>query len=333
MASSPLHRLARPGAAFPVLTYPGAALIGVDVAGLITRAEVQVEAQLALAGRYPLRALLTCMDLSVEAEAFGAGIQITPDEVPTVIGRRVTGPEDLPGLELPKPGAARTAVHLEATRQLRRHAGDRLVVGGMVGPFSLAARLYGVSEALGLTLTDPGLMHELMARATAFLLNYAAAFREAGADAVFVAEPTAGLLSPRGLAEFSARYVRQMTDALQTGAFSIILHNCAARRAHLAVSLEAGSHALHFGSPMDLAGALDEIPPDRVVMGNLDPAGVFVQGTPETVREKTRQLIALGRAHPNWVLSSGCDLPPTTPLTNVDAFFDVLNHESPSSTP
>lgn len=322
----PLAQLAsRPATALPVLTYPGAELIGADVLALVSDPDAQTRAQLALAERYPLAALMTCMDLSVEAEVFGCEIQLSPTEVPTVTGRRIQSRADLETMIQPTVGAGRTPVYLETIRRLRAAARDRLVLGGMIGPMSLAARLYGVSEALSLTLTDPDLMHALTARAAGFLTTYAAAFHEAGAHGVIMAEPTAGLLSPKGLAEFSTPYVSKLVEAVQSDDFSVVLHNCAAKPVHLAPSLQAGSHALHFGAPMDLAKALAEAPSDCLILGNLDPAGVFVQGTADQVREKTRALLDVAHGRANFIVSSGCDIPPGTPLANLDAFFETVS--------
>lgn len=323
----PLAQLTDPTAApiaLPILTYPGGPIIGANVRTLVTDPEAQRRAQLALAERYPLRALLTCMDLSVEAEAFGSEIHLAEDEIPTVTNRLATTAAEVDRLAIPTIGSGRTGVYLEAAHRLRQVAGDRLVLGGMVGPFSLAARLHGVAEALSLTLSDPDLMHALVAKATAFLKTYAAAFREAGADGVIMAEPTAGLLSPRWLAAFSSRYIAEIVDAVQNHAFSVILHNCAAKPVHLAPSLEAGTHALHFGAPMNLTEAVAATPHDVLVLGNLDPAGVFVQSPPADVSNATRTLLQATGGAPNFVISSGCDLPPSTPIENVDAFFAAV---------
>ena len=46
-------------------------------------------------------------------------------------------------------------------------------------------------------------------------------------------------------------------------------------------------------------------------------------GTPEDVRRETRALLESMRAVPNFVLSTGCDLPQETPVENIRAFMDV----------
>ena len=66
---------------------------------------------------------------------------------------------------------------------------------------------------------------------------------------------------------------------------------------------------------------LDKFPSDIPVMGNIDPAGVLRMGTPDTVREATLSLMQRCSGYENFVLSSGCDIPPMTPWENIDAFF------------
>jgi uroporphyrinogen decarboxylase len=261
------------------------------------------------------------MDLSVEAEAFGARVVFSDTEVPTVVGRLLTGEDAVEALRVPDVGAGRTSVYLEAVRRLAETAGDVPVIAGMIGPFSLAARLFGVSEALLETAADPEMIERLVARVTPFLASYAAAFREAGGNGVIIAEPSAGLLSPAGLSRFSSPYVRSILERAEGPGFECILHNCGARAIHLDAIKSSGAGIYHFGAPMDIVQALSRMGPGALVCGNLDPAAVFVHATVEEVAERTRTLLAATRGFRNFVISSGCDLPAETPLEHLDAFL------------
>jgi len=313
--------------ALPILTFPGAAFTGATVRELVTNPAAQVAAQVALRERFATPALLSCMDLSVEAEAFGCAISVGDEEVPTVLGRLVTDEAGAAALAVPAIGTGRTGVYLETVRQLAALPGQTPVLAGMIGPFSLAARIYGVSEALGLSLDSPELTHRLLAKTTQFLSAYAHAFKTAGATGVIMAEPTAGLLSPRALAEFSSAYVKQIVAAVDDDAFTLVLHNCAAKLVHLPAVLTAGARMFHFGAPMNLPAALAQAPADVILCGNLDPAGVFVRSNPAAVQEAVRGLLAATQAHRNFVLSSGCDVPPKTPLANLEAFFQAMKKD------
>lgn len=311
--------------AMPILVYPGAALVGCSVRELVTDAAAQVAVQEALHRQVGTRVWLSAMDLSVEPEAFGAEVNLSDSEIPTVTGRLLADEEQIARLAVPEVGTHRTAVYVETVRRLAARAGGLPVLAGMMGPFTLAARLYGISETMVDTIMRPDVIHALLTKVNPFLLAYARAFKAAGADGVIIAEPMAGLISPAALAEFSSAYLRPLVAAVGDDSFEVIVHNCGARLAHLPAILESGAKSFHFGQPMDMAAALAEVPPGILLSGNLDPSGVFVRATPGAVRECTTSLLrAVARAGNGFLLSSGCDLPPNTPMANVEAFFHAV---------
>jgi len=319
--------------ALPISMYPGLALTGVKVSDIVTNPQAQLAAQAALRQRYNSPFVASAMDLSVEAEAFGCTIAVSDAEVPTVTGRLVTSQEQANKLAVPQPGDQRTGVYLETVRLLRQMPGQPFVFAGCIGPFSLAARLVGVSEAMELTIAEPDLMHALVEKSAAFLTRYIQALRAAGAHGLIMAEPAAGLLSPRGLLGYSSAYIKRIAAAVNDESFSIVLHNCAAQLVHLPAIQATGLKTFHFGAPMDIAAALGKVPPDVIVCGNLDPAGVFVQLPPAAVTAKVTQLLAATTAHSNFVISSGCDLPPNAPLASLDAFYEAVKATYGSNPP
>lgn len=306
----------------PIVSYPELSLTGISAHDIVTRAESQVAAQAALINRYQSAVAIACMDLSVEAEAFGAAIRLSEHEAPTVVGRLVSDRTGVEALTLPSIGAARTCVALEATKRLKDLTGPRFALGSSIGPLSLAARLFGTQETLELTLSDPSLLHLLLEKCTSFLEQYLAAFKIQGADGVFVCEPVAGLLSPSQMRVFSSAYVKRLS-ALADEGFALVLHDCAAKPVHLPAKLESGVTMHHFGAPMQLGTALQRVPPEIVLWGNLDPFGVFAQLNPEQIAARTYELLNEAKGHSNFVLSSGCDVPPGTPLTKLDALFEA----------
>lgn len=310
--------------AMPIAVYPGTALTGARVLDVVTNPQAQFDASVALHRRYRTPVVLSAMDLSVEAEAFGCPIQMTEHEIPTAIGHLAATVAEAQSLAVPTPGDKRTNVYLETVVKLRQLPNQPFVLAECIGPFSLAGRLVGLSEACELTLTDPDLMHLLLEKSTEFLMAYAQAFKSAGADGLIMAEPAAGLLSPRGFLIFSSAYVKQIVAATDDDQFAVILHNCAAKLVHLPAALETGAKIFHFGAPMDIVRALAKVPADMVLCGNLDPVSVFLQSSPADVAARTAQLLTATRANCNFVISSGCDVPPATPLANLDAFYDAV---------
>jgi uroporphyrinogen decarboxylase len=318
--------LSSPGRlAIPVLTFPGGQITGSTVREMVHDPGKQVAAQLALRDRFRTSALLSAMDLSAEAEEFGSTIRFEDHEIPAVLGRLVTDLPSAEALRIPHVGGKRTRVYLETIRLLARERGDSLLLAGCIGPFSLAGRLFGVSEALLATAMEPETMELLVEKATAFLTSYIREFKNAGADGVIIAEPTAGLISPGAVLQFSSPYVRQIIEATEDERFQIILHNCGAKIGHLSAKLASGASAYHFGKPMDLPAALAKVDPGMIICGNLDPAEVFVNSTAGEVASRTEALLQATAGATNFVISSGCDLPAQVPLAHLDAFFDAVS--------
>ncbi len=305
----------------PIGVYGGLAITGASVCQSVSDAHAQTEAVLALHERLQSPVLLSAMDLSAESEAFGCTIRIEESEIPTVTGRLVTTAAEVDALAVPAAGEKRTRIHLDTAAGLVKARPEIPVLGGLIGPFSLAARLFGVSEMLELTAVDPALAHALLEKAAAFLTVYARAFSAAGAWGVIMAEPAAGLLSPRSLGVFSAPYVRCIIEAVQTDNFTVVLHNCGAKLVHLPKVLESGAEIYHFGAPMDLPAAFKQIEDNVILSGNLDPSSVFNSGTPDDVRRETQTLLRAVGLRKNFVLSSGCDIPPGTPIQNLEALY------------
>ena len=114
-------------------------------------------------------------------------------------------------------------------------------------------------------------------------------------------------------------------DELQDENLIFVLHNCGNTGQCTSAMVHTGAKAYHFGNRIDMPDALRDCPADTLVMGNLDPVGVFKQGTPQEVYDATTELLKRTAEYPNFVLSSGCDTPPETPFENIDAFYRALD--------
>ena len=307
----------------PVLSFPCVSLLGITVRELISDSELQAKGMKLVADRTDAGASVSFMDLSVEAECFGATVVVSDDEVPTVKGRIINDMDEAEALEVPAIGSGRTHIYIDAIEKACREICDRPVLAGMIGPYSLAARLFDVSEIMMDCYDDPDMVHTVLEKVTAFLIEYAKAYKAVGANGIVMAEPVAGLLSPTLEEEFSSPYVKKIVDAVQDDNFVVIYHNCGDNVPKMMDSiLTTGCAAYHFGNAMDMEkDIIPQVSADTVVMGNIDPAGTLRMGTPEKVREETLGLLTKCSKYSNFVLSSGCDIPPMTPWTNIDAFF------------
>lgn len=314
--------------AMPILSFPSSQLIGVTVRELVSDSELMARGMAKIAARCNTAAALSMMDLSVEAECFGAKIRFSDDEVPTVVGAVLEAAEDASDVEfltVPQVGAGRTGVCLEAMKKALTLITDRPVFAGVIGPFSLAGRLMDMTNIMVNCYEEPEMVHAVLKKVTQFLFSYIKAFKEIGAHGVVLAEPAAGLIAPNFCKEFSSVYIKQITEALQDENFIIIYHNCGnAVNRMIPEILETNAAAYHFGNAVDMAEILDRMPSDILTMGNVDPVSAFRNGTPEKVREDTLRIMKANCSHPNFLISSGCDIPPASPWENIDAFFSAV---------
>jgi uroporphyrinogen decarboxylase len=311
--------------ALPLLSYPGAALQGLKIIDVVTKAEAQAECIKAVAASYPMEAAVTCMDLSVEAEAFGCEIEFKENEIPTVTRGVIAGLEAVEQMTIPEVGNRRIQEYLRAAEIAACSIKDRPVLAGMIGPFSLAGRLFDLTEIMVGVLTQPEETRMLLEKCTQFLVEYAQAYQKTGAGGIIIAEPAAGLLSPQLCQEFSSVYIQKIVAAVQDDDFMVILHNCGNATNLVDSMLSTGCMGYHFGNAADMLKVLPRIPWGRIAFGNIDPAGVLRNGAVAEVRESTVDLLVKTANYKNFVLSTGCDVPPGTPETNIAAFFAALD--------
>ena len=312
--------------AVPVLSFPAIQLMGITVRELISSSDAQAKGMKMVADRVPTGASVSLMDLSVEAECFGSQIRFSDDEVPTVVGSVVSSLEEVEALSVPAVGAGRTGIYIEAIQKAVDLIQDRPVFAGVIGPFSLAGRLMDVTKAMIYCYEEPEMVAALLDKVTDFLIAYCKAYKEVGANGVVMAEPLAGLLSPALAEEFSAPYVKRVVDAVQDDNFSVVYHNCGNAAIQMIDSiLGTGAAMYHFGNAISMKEMLQHIPAGTIAMGNVDPAGQLRNGTPESVRAETLRIMGECCDHPNFVISSGCDIPPMSPWENIDAFFQAVD--------
>ncbi len=184
--------------------------------------------------------------MTIEVETFGAPMDYgTLDTLPTEIGHVYNHPDELviPGDFFQR---NRVPVVLEAIRTLRaRYDGEVAIVSSIVGPFALAAKLFGFDNLFPWLITKPAYVHQIMEKLTGLAVDYAAAQIDAGADAILVGEATCSgdLISPANYRDFIAPY---HTKLCQSIAAPSILHICGNSTGHIPYLAETGSQFLQF---------------------------------------------------------------------------------------
>ena len=308
----------------PLMAFPGVQLSKL-VRQILFNSKAQVETSRALAERFKPDALFQVMDLSVEANALGLQVRFPLNESPSVEDHPVKSPDDLEQfsrIDILKDG--RIMAFLEAMREMKETI-DMPIGGYVIGPFTLAGRMMGESEAAMAAIDDPSGLEQIVEFATERILRYGKALVSAGADMIAILEPTGVILSPDQFRQFSGKYVKRILDGLDTMG---ILHICGDSNHIIPYMCETGAQGLSLDSDVDLPKAIELLPEDVVMIGNLDPVACVAQSTAEEVREASLQLLESMSKYPNFIFSTGCDLPPETPLENIRAMIEACRQHS-----
>lgn len=308
----------------PILSFPSTQLLGITVKELLDSPEMQVKGMKAIAERCSIAASLNMMDLSVEAETFGCEIVFKDDDVPTVKKGIIDDIMDAENIVVPTVGMGRTAICIDGIKKAKEEIKDIPVFCGIIGPYSLAGRLFDMTELMMECYDSPDEVKILLSKATEFIINYILEFKKAGADGVVMAEPAAGLLSPSLNAEFSAPFVKEIIEKANDENFVICYHNCGDAIGDMTNEIkEYGADIYHFGNAVSLIKMLPQMPTDTIVMGNIDPV-LFTTSTPDKIRENIFLLYEECKDYQNFMISSGCDIPAKAKWENIDAYFDTI---------
>lgn len=311
--------------AIPVMTHPGIEMIGLTVEDAVRNGEVHARAIKRVNETYPVAATTLIMDLTLEAEAFGCTIEFQENEMPHITGRLINSPEEIEQLVVPGLNAGRMGEYLKANRLVVEAATDKPVFAGAIGPFSLAGRLYDMSEIMMACYTHEESIHLLLEKCTAFILNYCHELKNIGCSGVVIAEPAAGLLSNDDSLTFSGNYIRNIVHELKDDTFMIVLHNCGNHGHCTDAMFRTGADAFHFGNAIDMVETLKCSPPEKLIMGNVDPVGIMKSKNAHEVKAYVGDLLRKTSSFNNFILSTGCDLPPHVPEENIRAYFEALD--------
>ncbi len=307
----------------PLMGYPGIELAGTTLYDSLHDSRAQYAAVEALYEKFHPDFVFPFMDLTVECEALGSPLQYSPEHTPLVAKKIIATYNDLKNLRLPEIGEGnRLHVYVETLELLVKNLPSSVVkCGYILGPLSLTGQLMGTSELALQSVLEPQMVHDLLQFCTEFLQKYLTALLAVKPGAIMILEPTAALFSPQQAEEFSFRYIRQLLAHM--GETPCLLHNCG-KIDHLVdafASLELAGVSI--GSCVEAPAIHSRLPEDFLLFGNLDPTRVFLQGEQADVQRETEKLLNAMKGKENFILSSGCDLPPGVSLSQIATFMET----------
>ncbi len=308
----------------PILASPAAKLMNISVKELLSSSELQAKGMTEIAKSCNIGAVLNMMDLSVEAEAFGARIRFYDNDVPTVEKGIIADIEEADSIIVPEIGCGRTGICIDAIKKVKESIKDIPVFCGAIGPFSLAGRLFDMTELMIECFDSPEAVKTLLSKTTQFITSYINVLKRAGADGIILAEPAAGLLSPSLAEDFSTPFVQEIFEAVNDEDFIICYHNCGSSVGAMLDMISAlNADIIHLGNSVSMKKALEILPKEKIVMGNIDPV-FFRTKSPDDIRNEIERLYSECSEYDNFMISTGCDIPAASSWENINAYFEKI---------
>lgn len=261
---------------------------------------------------------------TIESEALGATVKYAGREgVPRIdvhpfhVGDSPDYPEDFLTL-------GRVPELLEAVRLLKAwHGDDVVVMGNVVGPFSIVANLVGITDALKASFKKPDSLIGLLELAEKAGTALAHALVEAGADVIVIEDMMASIdvISPPIYLNLAQPYEKKQLQNFPAG-IPTIMHICGKVNSIGKMIAETGVTALSVEPSVDARALVADLATfDRAIplIGGVDAVTTLFSGTPDDVRADVRKALADGYA----MIAPGCSVPPTTATENLLAMVEA----------
>jgi [methyl-Co(III) methanol-specific corrinoid protein]:coenzyme M methyltransferase len=208
---------------------------------------------------------------------------------------------------------------LEAVRILKRDVGGRAaVIGGIIGPYSIAASLVGITDILKTAFKYPERLVPYLDLAEQAGTVLGKALIEAGADAICIEDMMASMdmISPKIYRTCVFDWEKRQIAALS--AVPTILHICGKLDPIIDDIAQTGVTAISVEPKVNAAEAKEKLRGyGRFIplIGGIDAVTTLFGGRPEDV-----ELAAVAAAREGYdMLAPGCSIAPGSPLGNLRA--------------
>jgi uroporphyrinogen decarboxylase len=289
----------------------------VDFLTLCRTPELAAQVTLQPIERLGVDAAILFSDILVPAPAMGLNLDFNPGPV---VDPPVRTTDDVARLVVPEIEQEVPFVY-ETIRILRRELAGRVpLIGFAAAPFTLAAYLVEGegSRSFGqwkrMLYAAPEVAHALLDKTTQTTIGYLVAQVRAGAQAIQLFDTWAGLVSAQDYAAFSLPYVKHVLEAVRSEGVPTIYFALDAAHATREVAT-CGADVLGADWRAPLRGT-------RVLQGNLDPCVLLADA--DTVRRRTRAMLADGARLPAHIANLGHGIFPETPVDNAIAFVETV---------
>ncbi len=292
---------------------------------------VLVDCQIRVAEEFDFDYVSCISDPAREAADCGAAVKYFDNQPPAIDEQRalLADKSTLATLAVPDPlGGGRMHDRVEAAALFKQRIGDeKLIEGWIEGPCAESADLRGINTLMTDFFDDPAFVRDLFDFVLEMGQRFAKAQIDAGIDVLGIGDAAASLVGPQIYEEFVLPYEKQLVDAVHAMGAKVRLHICGNIGRILPGVGSLGCDLVDVDYMVPISQAREQMGPEQVLTGNLDPVATLRNGTPESIAAAVAECHA--QAGQKYVAAAGCEVPRDTPEANVRALRDYARSHRP----
>ena len=207
-----------------------------------------------------------------------------------------------------------------------------LIIPTQWAPFTVAARILGVEEAMMATIAEPDLLLQLIQFSADLIWALLEPVLEhpdiSGAN---FSDPVASgdLISASMFRKFAAPALKDLVSRVKAKGKLTMVHICGNSTDILGDIPKIHPHCFSLESKVNLKTAKETLGGKVCVAGNVSPVGAFLSGKPEEVQEEARACLAAWGEDGGYLLTVGCDFSKNVPLENMKALMSLKTETRP----
>lgn len=221
--------------------------------------------------------------------------------------------------------------------EVEKYAGQYAILGGDWSPFFHdAIDLLGMENLVWKMYDEPEVVEAMLGRIVDYYAAVSQRIFEAAADVIDIffigndfGSQTGPLVGVPQFQRFFLPHLQRLIDLGHAYGLKVMLHCCGGYAPLIPDMIQAGLDGLHAVQPscrgMDLPRLKSEFGDKILFNGAIDSHHVLINGTPDFVRQKTREVLEAMKPGGGYVAGASHDwILEETPLENVLAMFDAI---------
>lgn len=316
----------------PITMMFAADRIGVPYGEYTSDYRLLVDGQLETARQFDVDVVSCISDPTRETTDCGAKIHFFEDQPPAVDESEplLLDKARLETLEIPDPlrEGSRMRDRVQAARLFAEKVkGEKFIEGWVEGPCAEAADLRGINHLMTDLVEDVEFVRRLFEFNVRMATVFARAQIEAGCDIIGIGDAAASLVGPRRYRELVFPYEKTLVENIHALGARVRLHICGNINRSLVDIGRLGCDMVDLDSMVPVSKAREEMGPDQVLAGNLDPVGTLRNGTPEGIAQAVAECHR--QAGRRFIVGAGCEVPRDTAPENLRAMLDYARKSTP----